>query len=154
MLGLPALLVRGACRRALSVCIAVLATMACSDDVLEPTVDCNGAIGVIFIDLQPPPAGAFVDYTVDVGDSISVTGSLRRVDASDEVFNPQVGWSCSTTASSPVAGTVAFSTMDTQLVGLAPGGWIKGLEFGTALVTASSTSPAASRQFSVLVRAP
>jgi hypothetical protein len=135
-------------------CAALTALAACSDDVFEPTVDCDGAIGVIFIDLQPPPAGTFADYAIDVGDSIRVSAALRRVDASDEVFNPQQGWSCSTTASSPVAGTVAFSTTDTQLVALTSGGWIKGLQFGTALVTASSTSPAATQQFSVLVRAP
>ncbi|HUF30045.1 MAG TPA: hypothetical protein VMM77_05210 [Gemmatimonadaceae bacterium] len=132
---------------------STFAAVGCSADAFAPP-ECDGAIGVIFVDLQPPPSGTFLDYTVDVGDSIRVTGSLRRVDDSEAIFNPQQGWSCTTSASSQVGGTLIFSTLDTTLVRLSAGGWIRGLSQGTALVTASSTSPAASTDIAVLVYSP
>ena len=133
---------------------AVAIAAACSGDPLGPTIDCDTAVGVIFVEFEPTRSGTFADYAVDVGDSIRVTGSLRRVDASEERFNQQHGWSCTTTASSPVTGTVSLSTADTTIVRLQPGGWIRGLQAGLALVTASSASPVASADFGVLVRSP
>jgi hypothetical protein len=133
---------------------AAAAVAACSDDVFAPTIDCDDVIGVIFIELAPPSSSEFLDYTVDVGDSLQVSASLRRVDASEEVFNPQEGWSCTTTASSSVAGAVAFSTPDSTIVRLLAGGWIRGLQVGTAFVAASSTSPVANTEFSVRVHSP
>lgn len=135
-------------------CAAAVVIAAACDVSLGPTIECDDAVGVIFVELSPDVSGTFADYTVDVGDSIRVTGALRRVDASEEVFNPQHGWSCTTTASSPVSGTVSLSTTDTTIVRLQPGGWIRGLQAGLALVTASSPTPAASADFGVLVRSP
>ncbi|HSJ64678.1 MAG TPA: hypothetical protein VK922_12360 [Gemmatimonadaceae bacterium] len=129
-----------------------LAIAACSDDIFQPNVDCANAIGAVFIELQPPePAGM---YGVSVGDSIRVTGALRRVDASEPTFNPQQGWSCSTAASSAIGGTVAFTTADTVIVRLLTDGWIRGRQAGFALVTAASASPAATETFGVVVTSP
>jgi hypothetical protein len=125
---------------------------ACSDDILEPNVDCADAIGAVFIELQPSEPTQ--TYGVNVGDSIQVVGALRRVDASEPTFNPQQGWSCRTTASSAIGGTVAFTTADTAVVGLLAGGWIRGRQAGWALVTAESTAPPATESFGVIVYSP
>lgn len=56
--------------------------------------------------------------------------------------------------SSQVGGTVSFSTLDTMLVRLSTGGWIRGLSQGTALVSASSSNPAANINVAILVHSP
>jgi hypothetical protein len=107
-----------AVRLLLALCCAALPVLAaCTDSVVAPPIDCDDAIGAIFVELTPPGSTSDRFYMVNVGDSLQISASLRRVDASDAVFNPQQGWSCSTAASSPVAGTVSFSTLDTRSCG-------------------------------------
>jgi hypothetical protein len=139
-----------------SLCAGVLAAglAACDDSISDPAIDCRVFEGLVFIELAPAPSGTFVDYQVNVGDSIQVSGSLHRVDRAEPAFNVQQGWSCRTTASSPVSGTVSLSTTSSEIVQLRPGGWIRGLIPGLAIVTASSTEPAASADIGVLVYSP
>jgi len=129
--------------------IAASSLSACSDKTFGPNVDCTD-VGFVFIELNPEPTG-IESYDVNAGESIQVVASLRQVTASEPSFNPLQGWSCRTTASAPVSGTVAFSTTNTDIVRLDPGGWIRGLSHGSATVTAASTSPAVSITFGVFV---
>jgi hypothetical protein len=137
--------------RALTV---LLAALACDDATSEPPVDCRSSVGVHYIDLEPEPLGYGVSYEVITYDSIQLVASVRRVDESQPTFNPQQGWSCSTSASSPVAASVSFSTTTTDIVRLSSGGWIHGLRRGDAIVTASSTQPAATLDIYILVYGP
>lgn len=132
--------------------LAIFAAVGCSDRIFEPSSDCSSTIGVVFIQLHPPPEDLFASYTIDVGDSIRVTGTLRRVDESEPVFNIQQGWYCRTVASSGIGGAVSLGTTDTLLLRLHPSGWMRGLQHGLALVQATSGSPEAHLDFGVLVR--
>ena len=104
--------------------------------------------------MEPPASGVIYDYTINVGDSIRLVGAVHRADAATPTFNPQVGWSCAITASSPVPGIVALTTNDTQVIRLHANGWARGLTFGSATVVASSTSPAATDDIDILVLSP
>lgn len=151
--GSPHAFARSRRRRILtSLSVAALAGFslgACSGSVTEPDIDCDVVLGTAFIVLTPAPSG-FATYSVAVGDSVQVVGSVRRVTESVPSFDVQQGWSCAITASSPVIGSVAFSTTDTDIVRLDPGGWIRALSQGLATVTATSTSPVVSTTFGVL----
>jgi len=104
--------------------------------------------------MEPPTAGGIYDYTINSGDSIRLVGAVHRADAATPTFNPQVGWSCAITASSPVPGVVAFTTNDTQVIRLHANGWVRGLTFGNATVTATSATPAATDDIDILVISP
>jgi hypothetical protein len=142
-------------RLAAAALVGSVAIAACEDSVIGPTVECGPPEGdLFFIELHPEPSGTFADYQVNVGDSIQVTASLRRVDDTEPGFNPQQGWYCETTASSPVSGVVTLGTNDGELLRIHANGWIRGLHQGLAGVTASSTSPLAQRDFGVLIYSP
>ena len=138
----------------LLIALAAGALASCGDDSFGPTVDCDLVVGQLFIELTPEPLGVWLDYEVDVGDSLQVRGTVHRVDEAAPRFDVQRGWYCTGTASTLVPGTVTLATEDTELVRLAPGGWIQGLQPGTARITASSAAPAASRDIYVLVYLP
>ena len=142
-------------RLAVAALVGSLVIVACDDSVIGPTVECGPPEGdIFFIELHPEPSGTFAAYEVDVGDSIQVTASLHRVDDSEPGFNPQQGWYCETTASSPVSGAVTLGTTDGELLRVHANGWIRGQRQGLAGVTASSASPLAQRDFGVLVYSP
>ena len=142
-------------RLAVAALVASVAVAACEDSVIGPTVECGPPAGdLFFIELHPEPSGTFADYELEIGDSIQVTASLHRVDDTEPGFNPQQGWYCVTTASSPVSGAVTLGTSDEALLRVHANGWIRGLRQGLAGVAASSTSPLARRDFGVLVRSP
>jgi hypothetical protein len=130
-----------------------LALAGCGSTSLEPTLDCDFLVGVNYIEISPPPT-LLETYYVNVGDSIQLAGSVRRIDAAQPTFNPQQGWYCVETAGSPVSGVVEFSTNDTQLIRLHANGWIRGLQFGSATVTATSTLPPATKDIPILVYSP
>ena len=127
---------------------------SCGHDVLGPTIDCDGMKGLLFIELTPEPPGVLFDYEIGIGDSLQVQGAVQRVDEATEMFDPQRGWFCTETATTPLSGTVVLDTDDTELVRLGPGGWIVGLRQGTAIVTASSATHAVSLDLYVLVYSP
>jgi len=104
------------------------------------TDNCDELVGFPFIELQPPPIGTFVHYQVEVGDSIQLRPVVHRVDAAQRTFNPQQGWYCVVSASSPVSGVVTLTTNDVMLVRLGPGGWVRGLSQGSAVIIAASTA--------------
>ena len=142
-------------RLAVAVLAGSVAVAACERSVIGPTVECGPPEeDIFFIELHPEPSGTFADYQVDVGDSIQVTASLHRVDDTKPGFNPQQGWYCETTASSPVSSAVTLGTTDGELLRVHANGWIRGLRQGLAGVTASSTSPLAQRDFGVLIYSP
>ena len=122
---------------------------ACSGEVTEPDIDCTFALGVPFIELAPPTPG-FETYTIAVGDSIQVVASLRQVTEAVPTFNVQQGWTCAIIASSPLTGSVALTTNDTNIVRIDPGGWIRALNNGSATITATSTAPVVSTTFGVI----
>ena len=128
--------------------------MACEGVSSDPIIDCGFWVGSNYIDVQPEPLGYLFQYEINVRDSIQISATVRRVDASTAGFNPQLGWYCYTSASSPVSGAVGLSTTDTDIVRLGSDGWIHGLSFGTATITASSTQPALTTEFGVFVYAP
>jgi hypothetical protein len=141
-------------RQPLALLLAVaasLAPVACKHTVLGPTVECDGLVGDLFIELTPAPLGVFVDYELFVGDSLQVVGTVRRIDEAAALFDVQRGWYCTDSASSPVPGTVTFATGDAALVRLGAGGWIRGIGRGTAKITASSASHALAAEVWVLV---
>jgi hypothetical protein len=133
--------------------VVILGASACGETTFEPP-DCSSLVGLHFIELEPAWEGYSPYYRIDVRDSIQLSGSLHRVDAATATFNPQGGWSCATAASSPVSGVVGFTTTNTDLLRISAGGWIHGLEVGSAVVTASSSQPAASVEISILVYGP
>ena len=140
-----------------AVILALAATSlgaSCGHDVLGPTIDCDAMRGFLFIELTTDAPGFLVDSRVDIGDSVKVEGTVHRVDDATEMFNPQVGWYCAETATTPLAGAVTLATDDTELVRLGTGGWIVGLRQGTAIVTASSATHAVSLDVYVLVDSP
>ncbi len=143
-------------RRPLLVLVLAAASTGstCGHDVLGPTIDCDGMKGFLFIELTTDSPGFLVDYRVDIGDSVQVQGTVHRVDEATEMFNPQVGWYCTETATTPLAGAVTLATADTERVRLSPGGWSRGLRQGTAIVRASSATHAVSLDLYVLVYAP
>lgn len=130
---------------------AALVPAACRHTVLGPTVECDGLVGELFIELTPAPLGVFYDYEVDVGDSLQVAGAVRRIDEAAALFDVQRGWYCTDAASSSVPGAVTFATDDAALVRLRAGGWIHGLERGTAKITASSAIHGIAAEVWVLV---
>ena len=141
------------CRLAL--CCTAAATLACSAEVLAPTIDCDGAVGALFVEVSSSGSLSSGQITVNVGDSVHVATSLRQVDKSDEAFNVQVGWYCQTVESSAVPGVVMLSTADTSVVRIAPTGWIRGRAQGAALVSASAADSTVSPTFfTVLVHSP
>jgi hypothetical protein len=142
-------------RPVLALVLAAASTgSTCGHDVLGPTIDCDGMKGFHFIELTTDSPGFLVDHRVDIGDSVQVQGLVHRVDQATEMFNPQVGWYCAETATTPLPGAVSLATDDTELVRLSPGGWIVGLRQGTAIVTASSATHAVSLDLYVLVYSP
>jgi hypothetical protein len=136
--------------RQLRVAVAALVLPAgCGGNALEPNVDCSQAVGQVFIALQPEPAG--LGYQVSAGDSIHVTGTIHRATRAEPVFRLHQGWTCNVTSTSPVAGTVSFTTDDTHLIAIRTGGWIRGLGRGLAVVTASSQEAVSPLTFGVFV---
>lgn len=125
--------------------------VSCSSTAPEPEENCDELLGFLFIELLPPPIGTLVHYEVEVGDSIQLRPAVHRVDAAQRTFNPQQGWYCITSASSPVAGVVTLSTADVALVRLGANGWIRGLSQGFAVVTAASPAAPATVWISVQV---
>ena len=138
---------------AVVVCVLGVVT-ACRGVSSDPPNDCSYLVGYHFIVMQPPTSGVIYDYTINVGDSIRLIGTVHRADAATATFDPLGGWSCATTASSQVPGVVTFTTNDTQLVRLHANGWVRGLTFGSATVVAASTSPAATDDIDILVYTP
>lgn len=134
--------------------LALAGLAACAESSSAPEPDCDWLVGASFVELEPTPASGFGTYEVNVGDSIRLDASLRRVDAAEATFNIQQGWYCVTVASSPLSGVVGFSTTDTPLVRLGPGGWIIGLRPGFATVMAASTDPPVTADIGVLVYSP
>ena len=130
---------------------AIGAVAACSDISSDSPIDCSSLVGHHFIVMQPSPSGTIYDYTIHVGDSVRLAGSVRRADAAAPIFDPLGGWSCATTGSSAVPAVVTFTTNDTQLIRLNADGWVRGLSFGTATITATSASPAAIEDIDILV---
>lgn len=125
---------------------------ACSSSsISEPNVDCDSYVGTILIALQPEPTGPFSSYEVTIGDSVQVVGSLQRVTAAAPSFHIQGGWTCVTTATAPVVGTVIFTTANTDVIELRPNWWIRGLSAGLAIVSATSPQTPFSQTFGVTV---
>ena len=141
-------------RRWAFVLCAVGVVAACSDISSDSPIDCNYLVGYHFIVMQPPTTGVIYDYTINVGDSIRLAGSVHRVDAATPTFDPLGGWSCASNGSSQVPGVVTFTTNDTQLIRLHANGWVRGLSFGSATVTASSASPLVTDDIDILVYSP
>ena len=135
------------------IALAVAGVSACTEISSDPPIDCN-SFHPYFIELDPAPSGVLVDYQINVGDSIRLTGSVRREDSSTPIFNPQQGWYCVTTTSSPVSAVVTFTTNDTQVLRIGANGWIRGLSFGSATVVASSVTPAVSADIGFFVYSP
>lgn len=129
-------------RRLCLISLAILAgtggVVSCGNSTSEPEENCDGLVGLLFIELVPPPSGTFSDYEVRVGDSIQLRPVVHRVDAARRTFNPQQGWYCVTSASSPATGVVTLTTNDVALVRLNPNGWVRGLSRGFAVVFAAS----------------
>ena len=142
-------------RRSYLLILAALAgaggIVSCGGTMAEPADNCDSLVGFTFIELQPPPTGTFVHYQVRVGDSIQLRPAVHRVDAAQRTFNPQQGWSCVVSASSPTSGVVTLSTNDVAVVRLWPNGWVRGLSQGFATVTAASTAAPATVEISVQV---
>jgi hypothetical protein len=137
-------------RRQLQIVVAALVSLpGCGERALDPNVDCSQAVGQVFIELQPRPAG--LAYEVSAGSSIQITGSLQRTIRAEPVFRLDQGWTCNVTSTSPVSGTVSFTTDDTYIVTLSDGGWIRGLSRGLAIITASSQQAASPVTFGVVV---
>ena len=131
--------------------LAVLTAGACGGgDSLAPEIDCDTVIGFAFIVLDPAPPG-IQGYAVAEDAEIHVAASVHLVTEAEPAFNQLQGWYCVTTASIPAAGTVMFSTTDTDIVRLDPGGIIHGLAEGFATITARSTNPATETTFGVRV---
>jgi hypothetical protein len=136
-------------RQSQIVVAALLSLAGCAERALEPNVDCTEAVGQVFIELQPKPTG--FGYEVPAGSSIQITASLRRTTRAEPVFRSDQGWTCNVTSTSPVPGTVSFTTDDTHIVSLSDAVWIRGLSRGLAIVTASSQQAASPVTFGVVV---
>lgn len=126
---------------------------ACTEVSSDPPIDCNSYHGY-FIEFQPAPTGVIYDYQINVGDSVRITATVRREDSATPAFNPQQGWYCVTTTSSPVSAVVTFTTSDTHLLRIGANGWIRGLSFGSATVVASSVNPPVTADIGFLVYSP
>lgn len=135
----------------LATLIGSAGVLSCSDTTSEPTENCDELVGFPFIELQPPPIGTLVHYEVNVGDSIQLRPAVHRVDAAQRTFNPQQGWYCVTTASSPVSGVVTLTTDDVTRVRLLANGWVRGLSEGFAVIIASSPAAPATVWISVQI---
>ena len=137
-----------------AVALAMLGMFVSCRETSEPTSECESVVGDNFIALQPEPREAIAGYEINVGDSIQLVGSVRRIDIARRTFNVQQGWYCVVAASSLVSGLVILNTTDSHLVRLSGGGWVHGLSPGLATITAASTNPPATVDVGVLVIAP
>ena len=116
----------------------------------EPQIDCTSYRGSYFIEVTPEPNYADV-YSLSVGDSLQVQGTVRRVDEAIAVWSLYEGWSCSFSASTSVVATVTYSATDTTLIRVKPNGWIRGLRDGMTDLRVSSATPAATTEVAVWI---
>lgn len=125
--------------------------LSCGTTTSEPEENCDSLVGFPFIGLQPPPIGTLVHYAIRVGDSIQLRPAVHRVDAAQRTFNPQQGWYCVTSASSPIGGVVTLSTDNTVQIRLSTTGWVRGLSEGFAVVIAASPAAPATVWISIQI---
>ena len=67
---------------------------ACTEISSDSPIDCNSYHGY-FIELEPAPPDQVFGYRINVGDSIKITGSVRREDSATPAFNPLQGGTAS-----------------------------------------------------------
>lgn len=126
---------------------------ACNNDPIFPPPDCSTDGNFYFIAVAPDP-GPASSYSLTLGDSLKVTGTVMRATASAAIFDPQLGYVCRTTESVPVPATVQYASSDTAVLRVRPDGWMRAVGPGSAHLRVTSTAPQAASSVWVVIPRP